>query len=96
MKVMEELWKRYKTVDSFDTAYWEGVVVGMIMERAFIRAQEKFGQITPREHQQGHGDLQQRGLRRAGAQRHLHEDRPRRLLQGPGSSRSTRTAPSPR
>jgi hypothetical protein len=44
---MEELWKRYKTVDSFDTAYWEGVVIGMIMERAFIRAQEKFGQITP-------------------------------------------------
>ena len=47
MKAMEELWKRYKTVDSFDTAYWEGVVVGMIMERAFIRAQEKFGQVTP-------------------------------------------------
>lgn len=47
MKVMEELWKRYKTVDSFDTAYWEGVVVGMIMERAFMRAQEKFGSITP-------------------------------------------------
>ena len=47
MKVMEELWKRYKTVDSFDTAYWEGVVVGMIMERAFLRAQEKFGSITP-------------------------------------------------
>jgi branched-chain amino acid transport system substrate-binding protein len=47
MKIMEELWKRYKTVNSFDTAYWEGVVVGMIMEKAFIRAQEKFGQITP-------------------------------------------------
>ena len=47
MKVMEDLWERYKTVTSFDTAYWEGVVVGMIMERAFIRAQEKFGQITP-------------------------------------------------
>ncbi len=47
MKVMEELWKRYKTVESFDTAYWEGVVVGMIMERAFIRATEKFGSVTP-------------------------------------------------
>jgi branched-chain amino acid transport system substrate-binding protein len=47
MKVMEELWKRYKTVDSFDASYWEGVVVGMIMERAFIRAQEKFGTIEP-------------------------------------------------
>jgi branched-chain amino acid transport system substrate-binding protein len=47
MKIMEDLLKRYKTVDSFDTAYWEGVVVGMIMERAFIRAKEKFGSITP-------------------------------------------------
>ncbi|HNY66063.1 MAG TPA: ABC transporter substrate-binding protein [Deltaproteobacteria bacterium] len=47
MKIMEELWKRYRTVSSFDTAYWEGVVVGMIMERAFIRAQERFGSITP-------------------------------------------------
>ena len=47
MKVMQELWKRYKTVSSFDTAYWEGVVVGMIMERAFLRAQEKYGKITP-------------------------------------------------
>ncbi|MEN6468494.1 MAG: ABC transporter substrate-binding protein [Smithella sp.] len=47
MKVMEELWKRYKTVDSFDAAYWEGVVVGMIMERAFIRAHEKSKAINP-------------------------------------------------
>lgn len=47
IKVLEELWKRYKTVDSFDTAYWEGVVMGMIMERAFVRAKEKFGQVTP-------------------------------------------------
>ncbi len=47
MKVMEELWKRYKTVNSFDAAYWEGVVVGMIMERAFIRAYEKSKAINP-------------------------------------------------
>jgi branched-chain amino acid transport system substrate-binding protein len=47
MKIMEELWKRYKTVNSFDASYWEGVVVGMIMERAFLKAQEQFGQITP-------------------------------------------------
>jgi branched-chain amino acid transport system substrate-binding protein len=47
MKIMNDLLARYKTVSSFDTAYWEGVVVGMIMERAFIRAQEKFGSITP-------------------------------------------------
>lgn len=46
MKVMQELWKRYKTVDSFDASYWEGVVVGMIMERAFERAHQKFGKIN--------------------------------------------------
>ncbi len=47
MDVMKELWKRYKTVDTFDAAYWEGVVVGMIMERAFIRANEKSKDINP-------------------------------------------------
>jgi len=46
IKVMEKLWAKYKTVDSFDASYWEGVVVGMIMERAFIRAKEKYGKIT--------------------------------------------------
>ena len=46
IKVMEKLWEKYKTVDSFDASYWEGVVVGMIMERAFIRAKEKYGKIT--------------------------------------------------
>ena len=46
MNVMSELWKRYRTVDRFDAAYWEGVVVGMIMERAFQRAQEKHGKIN--------------------------------------------------
>ncbi len=43
--LMKELWKRYKTVSSFDASYWEGVVVGMIMERGFQRANEKFGKI---------------------------------------------------
>ncbi len=47
MAVMKELWKRYKTVDSFDAAYWEGVAVGMIMERAFLRAYEKSKAINP-------------------------------------------------
>ncbi len=47
IKVMQELWSRYKTVNSFDAAYWEGVVVGMIMERAFIRAYEKSKDINP-------------------------------------------------
>jgi branched-chain amino acid transport system substrate-binding protein len=46
IKIMEELWKRYKTVDRFDTSYWEGLVVAMIMERACQRAQEKFGEIS--------------------------------------------------
>lgn len=41
IKIMKELWTRYKTVEAFDAAYWEGVAVGMIMERAFIRAHEK-------------------------------------------------------
>ena len=47
MEVMKDLWKRYKTVNSFDASYWEGVVVGMIMERAFLRAYEKSKVINP-------------------------------------------------
>ena len=47
MDIMKELWKRYKTVDKFDAAYWEGVVVGALMERAFIRAYEKNKIINP-------------------------------------------------
>jgi branched-chain amino acid transport system substrate-binding protein len=46
IKVMTDLWKRYKTVDRFDASYWEGVVVGMIMEKAFIRANQKYKQIN--------------------------------------------------
>ncbi|KFZ44183.1 hypothetical protein KD27_08000 [Smithella sp. D17] len=45
--VMQQLWKKYKTVDKFDASYWEGVVIGMIMERAFIRAYEKSKNINP-------------------------------------------------
>jgi ABC-type branched-subunit amino acid transport system substrate-binding protein len=45
MKVMETLWTRYKTVTKFDASYWEGVAIAMIMERAFQRAHEKFGEI---------------------------------------------------
>ncbi len=48
MKLMEELWKRYKTVDSFDAAYWEGVSIAMIMERAFVRAHEKYKAVNPK------------------------------------------------
>ncbi|HDQ03420.1 MAG TPA: hypothetical protein ENN23_02450 [Deltaproteobacteria bacterium] len=48
MKIMDELIERYKTVNSFDASYWEGVVVGMIMERAFIRAYERSKKINPK------------------------------------------------
>jgi len=46
IKVMEYLWKKYKTVTKFDASYWEGVVIGMIMERAFERAYTNFGKIN--------------------------------------------------
>jgi ABC-type branched-subunit amino acid transport system substrate-binding protein len=46
IKVMQELWKRYKTVEDFDAAYWEGVVMGMIMERAMVRANEKYKAVN--------------------------------------------------
>jgi hypothetical protein len=46
MEVMEYLWTRYKTVTKFDASYWEGVVIAMIMEKAFERAYEKFGEIN--------------------------------------------------
>ena len=46
IKVMTEVWNRYKTVDRFDASYWEGIVVGMIMERAFIRANQKYKEIN--------------------------------------------------
>ena len=45
VETLKELWKRYKTVTRFDTAYWEGVVVGMIVERAALRAQQKHGKV---------------------------------------------------
>ncbi|MGD9032764.1 MAG: ABC transporter substrate-binding protein [Desulfobacteraceae bacterium] len=46
VKLLQQQWKRYKTVSKFDTAYWEGTVIAMIMERAFQRAHEKFGEIN--------------------------------------------------
>src|SRR5512137_296007 len=45
IETLKTLWARYKTVSRFDAAYWEGVVVGMIMERAAVRAQEKYGKV---------------------------------------------------
>lgn len=47
MAVMQELWKKYKTVNKFDASYWEGVVIGMIMERAFIKAYKTSKDINP-------------------------------------------------
>ncbi len=38
IKLLEDLWKRYKSVDKFETSYWEGVVVAMIETRAAQRA----------------------------------------------------------
>ena len=46
IEIMEKLWTRYKTVSKFDASYWEGVVVAMIMERAFHRASGKFGKVN--------------------------------------------------
>ncbi|HQL91685.1 MAG TPA: ABC transporter substrate-binding protein [Syntrophales bacterium] len=42
---LKELWKRYKTVSRFDAAYWEGVVVAMIVERAALRARQNHGKV---------------------------------------------------
>lgn len=44
--LMQKLWAKYKTVDKFDTSYWEGVVVAMIQERAIHRASGLFGKIN--------------------------------------------------
>ena len=45
VQLMMEVGK-YSNIKQFDTSYWEGVVVAMIMERAFQRAHEKYGKIT--------------------------------------------------
>ncbi len=46
MALMQQLWARYKTVTKFDASYWEGVVIASLMERAFMRAHEKFYKIN--------------------------------------------------
>ena len=46
---IEEMMKvvnRYHTVDKFDTSTWEGVIIGMIIERGLRRAHEKFGEVN--------------------------------------------------
>jgi branched-chain amino acid transport system substrate-binding protein len=47
VKLIEDLIKRYKSVDRYDLSYWEGVAIGMIMARAAERAKEKYGKVTP-------------------------------------------------
>jgi branched-chain amino acid transport system substrate-binding protein len=46
IKLLEDLWKRYKSVDKFETSYWEGVVVAMIMERSIHRASGLYKTIS--------------------------------------------------
>jgi len=46
IKVMAHLRKKYKSTDKFDTSTWEGVIIGMILERAFERAYVNFGKIN--------------------------------------------------
>jgi branched-chain amino acid transport system substrate-binding protein len=46
IKVIQQLWEKYKTVDKFETSYWEGVVVAMIQERAAHRANGLFGNVN--------------------------------------------------
>jgi branched-chain amino acid transport system substrate-binding protein len=45
VKLMMEV-GQYSGIKQFDTSYWEGVVVAMIMERAFQIAHEKYGTIN--------------------------------------------------
>ena len=47
IEILQKLWERYKSVDKFDTSYWEGVVIAMIMERGFHRASGLFGKVNP-------------------------------------------------
>jgi len=49
-KLLKELWERYRETAGegpykFDCSYWEGVVIGSIMARAFQKAHDKLGKI---------------------------------------------------
>jgi len=50
-KLMQELWAKYREPAGegeykFDCSYWEGVVIGSIMARAFQKAHDKLGKIN--------------------------------------------------
>ncbi|MCX7857073.1 MAG: ABC transporter substrate-binding protein [Deltaproteobacteria bacterium] len=47
IKLYNELVRRYKSVAGFDTSYWEGVIIGMIMERALEKSHKMFGNFDP-------------------------------------------------
>jgi branched-chain amino acid transport system substrate-binding protein len=46
IEILQKLWAKYKSVDKFETSYWEGVVVAMIQERAIHRAAGLFKTIN--------------------------------------------------
>jgi branched-chain amino acid transport system substrate-binding protein len=46
IEILQKLWDKYKTVSKFDTSYWEGVVIAMIMERGMQRASGLYGKIN--------------------------------------------------
>jgi branched-chain amino acid transport system substrate-binding protein len=46
IEILQKLWAKYKSVDKFETSYWEGVVVAMIQERAAHRAAGLFKTIN--------------------------------------------------
>jgi branched-chain amino acid transport system substrate-binding protein len=45
IKLIDDLMAHYKTVEKFDCSYWEGIVIGAIMARAFQKAHDKLGKI---------------------------------------------------
>ena len=50
-KLLKDIWERYRVPAGegpykFDCSYWEGVVIGSIMARAFQMANDKFGKIN--------------------------------------------------
>ncbi len=47
VKLLQDLWKRYKSADKFDISYWTGVTVASIMERAIEKANKESGKINP-------------------------------------------------
>jgi len=46
VKLLQDLWKRYKSVDKFDISYWTGVTIASIMERGMEKANKESGKIN--------------------------------------------------